>query len=349
MAGRPLISVVSAIDDHHAHDPGAILEPLTRQTVSCSDYEAIVVDHHGIDAWREACATAGPRIRFELRKGGGRAAALNHGLALARAELIVFLADDFVVGPQFVESHLRFHREHPEREAVGIGRAMFPPRVLENEFSAWLERTGRLFGVRLDETCTTVPSDFFYVGNASLKRAPIDLVGPFDEAFPYHVCDDYEYGIRLAEAGMQSSVVEGADVLHEHDVSLRERWRQMGYAGESAMVLGRKLPGPHPGLREGDVPPWRWAGAGIKWWLWHLVTRRAEYQQRYYDRILLAPYSAGIRRARGAFDRYSKAAAAASAASGLSNATISTTFPFRNVVRFARRASVPGGRMTATT
>ncbi len=307
MAGSPPVTIVSAIDDHHRHDPTAFLEALGDQSVPLEDYELVIVDHHGLAGWREAServlSRAGaPQIRFELRKGGGRAAALNRCLALARAHVIVFLADDFVVGPHFVEAHLRFHREHAEREAVGIGRAMFPPWVLENELSAWLERTGRLFGVRLDETCTRVPSDFFYVGNASVKRALVDLIGPFDEDFPYHACDDYEYGLRLAEAGMQSSLVEGADVLHEHDVSLRERWRQMGHAGESATVLGRKLPGPHPGLREGDVPPWRWAGAGIKWWLWHLVTRREEYQQRYYDRILLAPYSAGIRRARGALD-----------------------------------------------
>ncbi len=308
MVGSPLASIVTAIDDHHTHDPTAVLEALSDQSVPHDDYEVVVVDHHGLAGWHDACrrflaAPGAADVRLELRKGGGRAGALNHCLALTRADLIVFLADDFVVGPQFVEAHLRFHREHPEREAVGIGRAMFPPRVLENEFSAWLERTGRLFGVRLDETCTTIPSGFFYVGNASVKRALIDVAGRFDEDFHYHACDDFEYGLRLAEAGMRSSLVEGADVLHEHDVTLRERWHQMSQAGESATVLGRKLPGPHPGLREGDVPPWRWAGAGAKWWLWHLVTRRDEYQERYYDRILLAPYSAGIRRARTSADR----------------------------------------------
>jgi GT2 family glycosyltransferase len=308
VAGSPLVTVVSAIDDHHARDPSEFLEALSDQSVPRENYELVIVDHHGLAGWREACervlsGAGAPQIRFELRKGVGRAGALNRCLELARADLIVFLADDFLVGSDFVEAHLRFHREHPEREAVGIGRAMFPPRVLENEFSAWLERTGRLFGVRLDEACTSVPSDYFYVGNASVKRALIDLVGPFDEDFPYHACDDYEYGLRLAEAGMQSSLVEGADVLHDHDVTLRERWRQMGQAGESATLLSRKLPGPHPGLREGDVSPWRWAGAGLKWWLWYLVTRRDEYKERYFDRILLAPYSSGIRRARGAFDR----------------------------------------------
>lgn len=301
--GALLASVVTAIDDH-ALDPRGMLGALASQTFSSERYEVILVDHYPVAAWREAHAhiTAGagvPRMLYEEIEGRGRARALNRCLDLASGELIVFLADDFVPGPSFVESHVRFHAENPEPDAVGIGRAMFPRHLRGHQFLSWLERTGRVFGVPLDGDSSEVPEDFFFVGNGSVKRGLIDRVGRFDEDLPYHGWDDFDFGLRMKRVGMRAGLVAGADVIHDHPLTLRERCGHMIDAGVSATIVARKQPEEtRVWLAPGDVSPWRWGGAGVKWWLWHALTRRSVYRERSYDRILHAAYSAGIRRGR---------------------------------------------------
>jgi GT2 family glycosyltransferase len=299
-----LVSVVTAIDDH-VLDPRLLLRALARQTTPSDRFEAILVDPHGLPAWPPAHAewlSEGPAVpvRYERIDGQGRARALNRALDLASGELIIFLADDFIPGPEFVASHLCFHAERTDPETVGIGRVSFPPALRANPFMDWLESRGGVFGVKLDEARPKIPEDFFFVGNASVKRALIDAAGRFDEDFLFHCWDDFEYGLRLGAAGMRAELVAGADTVHEHPLTLRERSLQMRQAGLSAATLERKLPGDGPWPGPADVPVWRWRAAAAKWWCRHGLTRREEYRRRFYDRTLNGAFAAGMRAGRRA-------------------------------------------------
>lgn len=297
------LSVITAVDDH-VLDAGKWFDALAAQTADPGSFEAIAVDPYAMREWeraaREPRAPGGPRFAYRPMEVKGRAHALNAGLDEARGDVVVFLADDFIPGPDYVELHQRFHEEHPERQAVGVGRAMIPKEMQRGPFVAWLESTGRFFGAPLDEETGEVPEDFFYVGNASVKRELIDAAGRFDEDFPYHAWDDYEYGLRLREQGMRSRLIPGADVVHDHAIDLQERLVQMREAGESAAIHERKAPGDHPWLGPGEVPVWRWRAAAWKWRLAHLVTRRERYLGLYYDRILNWSYASGLRTGRAA-------------------------------------------------
>jgi GT2 family glycosyltransferase len=265
----------------------------------------IAVDAHRLRPWRAAHeALRGrpgvPRVSYRQLPAGGRARSLNLALEQARAPLVVFLADDFIVRPDFLERHLALHERRPEREVVGIGRALIPPHARRGPFAAWLESTGELFGVPLDDDAASVPEYFFYVGNASVKRELLDAAGRFDEDFPHHCWDDYDLALRLRAAGMRAELVPEANAVHEHPITLRERRRQTREAGESAAIAERKYPGPHPWLAPGAVGVWRWRAAAWKWRLAHLVTRREELRARHYDRSLKAAYAAGLRDGRRA-------------------------------------------------
>lgn len=297
------LSVVSAVDDH-VLNAGEWLDALVNQTADPSSYEVIATDAHQMPTWAaafEARSAAGheePRVVYRRLSPGGRARSLNAGLEQATGDVIVFLADDFIPGRDFVELHRRFHEEHPEREAVGVGKALIPEHVQRGPFVRWLEGTGAFFGVPLDEASESIPDNFFYVGNASVKRELVDAAGRFDEDFPYHAWDDHEFGLRLRAEGMRSQLIPEATVLHDHPITLGERRHQMRQAGESAAIHASKQPGDHPWLGPGDVPVWRWYAAAWKWRLAHLFTRRERYRGLYYDRTLSAAYAAGLRAGR---------------------------------------------------
>src|SRR5205814_10198674 len=117
---------------------------------------------------QQFCSNA-DHISYHQIAPHGRARALNHALSIAKSDLIIFLADDFVAETELIASHLKFHEENPEPEAVGIGAGLVP-QDLTTDFTRWLERTGRFFGLPFYEGMTSIPEDFFYVGNASVDR-----------------------------------------------------------------------------------------------------------------------------------------------------------------------------------
>lgn len=298
------LSLVSAIDDHLL-DPAGWFGALQAQTANPSLFEVIAIDAHRMDGWRDAHealergSRPQPRIVYRQLSAGSRAHALNAALDEATGDVVVFLADDFIAPPRFVERHRQFHLDHPEREAVGVAGALIPEQFREGPFAHWLESTGQFFGVPLDEDAKSIPENFFYVGNASVKRALIDAAGRFDEDFPYHCWDDHEYGLRLSEHGMRSALIPEATAVHEHPITLSERRRQMHEAGQSAAIHAHKQPQWYPWLAPGDVPPWRWRAAAWKWRLAHVATRSERHRGLYYDRILKSSFSSGLRERRG--------------------------------------------------
>src|SRR5439155_18926977 len=128
------------------------LHAINSQTIPADEFEVLVVDASGESAYedglRSFCAGRATPTNFSYHciERGGRARALNYALGLAQSDLVIFLADDFVVSPDFLAAHLRFHEEHQNAEAVGIGSGLVPPEF-STPFSIWLEETGKFFSV----------------------------------------------------------------------------------------------------------------------------------------------------------------------------------------------------------
>jgi GT2 family glycosyltransferase len=300
----PQVSIVSAVD-HDVIEVAAWFDALGGQSLGV-DAEAIVIDPAGNDVYRdthrrlvESGRPAMP-ITYERTSRTGRAAALNTAIDRARGEIIVFLADDFLPGPRFAEMHLAFHRARPGVEQVGIAEALIPSRYRREPFTRWLEGSGALFGIPVSEAGIEVPATFFYIGNSSVKRRFLDRVGRFDEEFRHASCDDFELGLRMAAAGMQSSFVEGAGADHIHPLDLPERCLTMRGAGEAARIMDRKGYGRRPEwARVVRFPPAVWRVAGAVSRIRFLATRRERDLFKYFGRRLKVEFSAGYRRRAG--------------------------------------------------
>src|SRR5262245_22934729 len=257
----PKISFLIATDDHPP-DLDRFFGALISQTLPPTDYEVVMIDvtrrHGHAEAYERARGRkdAGLRLHFETIDKGGRAKALNRGLELCRAPIVLFFADDNLATPQTAEVHLRFHEANPQAHQVGVGSMMLAGE-LRTHFTTWLERSGELFGIPFSDDMTSVPENFFYAGNASVKREFLLAAGPFDESFPYHAWDDYELGLRMTQRGMQACFLPQARGEHFHAISLAERCRTMTRAGYSATIFEGKYGADQPWHSKCGVPPWR--------------------------------------------------------------------------------------------
>lgn len=237
---QPQVSIVCAVDDDLL-DANRWFHALSNQTLPPEAYEVLIIDachktthQFELERYRSEHEVLA-KIEYHRISPGGRAKALNHGLDLARADLIVFLGDDCEPPLNFAESHLRFHESHPDAASVAIGPALFPSK-LRNPFTDWLEKSGRLWGTPMDENMATIPEDFFYAANASVKRGLLDQAGRFDERFLGYAWDDFEFGTRLRAAGMRAALLPDVIVLHMHEIDLPARERAMHRAGAAAKV-----------------------------------------------------------------------------------------------------------------
>lgn len=249
----PRATIVTALHEYRACEE-LWLKAITNQSVPSEQFEVIVVDGVGHPSYRQLLAELGDsnqNITYEQIPCHGRARALNHALSLARSPVVIFVADDFVIDKDFVATHLQFHQAHSEIETVAIG-AGFITEELSTEFTKWLEETGRFFGIPFRDQMQHIPEDYFYVGNASVKRELLKRAGAFDEIFLYHAGDDFDFGQRLGRAGMKAQFLAEARARHFHAVSLTDRagaYRQLGQNaravaerdGEATLMRSLKL------------------------------------------------------------------------------------------------------------
>jgi len=297
--GVPRISILVAVDDELL-DPRAWYLALNNQTLPASDYEVLVLDSSHFTGHQSAFnqfrdeGLLGSHISFHRTKRGGRALALNQGIELAGSNVIVFLGDDCLVPLNFAEAHLRFHEQNPAKESVAIGCALVPEEFRTHSVE-WLEESGRQWGVPHRADMVTVPPEFFYAANASVKRELLELAGRWDERFPHHAWDDFEYGERLRAVGMRAEFLPDAPVQHIHRVDLPDREKSMRLAGVAARVYETIHPGGHRrsrSLKRGErAHELRIALAQIR----SRITRSDRAMQKWWKCRLDAAFAEGYR------------------------------------------------------
>jgi glycosyltransferase involved in cell wall biosynthesis len=270
------------------------LAALDVQTVDRARFEVIVVDDGSTDGTESRLQSriAHQTLRYFRQDNSGPARARNLGLRVATGDVVVFIGDDILPTPHWLEMHLAQHaREHDERLAVlGLvewGEDICPTPLMETpglgaNFEYDLIDTGKADPANL-------PYSFFYTSNVSVRRQFLLENGLFfDEDFCYAMGEDGELAYRMQLAGMRLVYVASALAYHEHRLSfdqicrrrrimgqvdilqvqkhpewgdlryLNLNWR--GQAGRAARNLAARLM--MPGLRLADTRRWRIRQAG---------------------------------------------------------------------------------------
>ena len=196
------------------------LEALERQTLPAPVW---VIDNGSTDETHQMLARRFEAVRC-LRLGSNRGfgAALNEGARQTRARLLIFLNNDAVADPRFVEEVVAAQAASGAEMVAGCLRA--PDGSVE---SAGVEVDRSLIAYDIGhgqrhedllagpELLPLAPSG----GAAAFLHDAFVSVGGFDEGF-FAYLEDVELGIRMRMSGMRCVAAPSAFAWHEHSTTL---------------------------------------------------------------------------------------------------------------------------------
>jgi glycosyltransferase involved in cell wall biosynthesis len=204
------------------------LNSVASQTLAPSvEWEIIVVDNNSTDNTREIVATCsernGGRIRYVFESQQGLSRARNAGIREARGEMIVFVDDDVIAGPHWLQ---RLTQPMIEGEWVACGGRITAPHDFDPP--AWFSVGGEtdllgallpVFDLGADACDMTRPP---YGANMAFRKVMFEKYGMFRVDLgrcgnAYLMGEDVEFGSRLIAAGERLRYVP--DAVVEHPVS----------------------------------------------------------------------------------------------------------------------------------
>ncbi len=226
-----------------------LLTQLDTQTLPPDAYEVIVVDDGSDPPAAEGLAGLAVRydLRLERQANAGAAAARDRGARLAEGTILVFVDDDMQVRPGFLEGHLLAHETAPPR--VVLGRIRPAPGIhtmpLFERFHARQLATFEREALR----GAPISPLRLSTGNVSVRRVDLLAAGGFDRTLLRS--EDRELGIRLADRGLEFTLVDDADTIHASDHEALDVWLGRAFRyGRYDHIIARK----HPTVIEAD--PW---------------------------------------------------------------------------------------------
>jgi GT2 family glycosyltransferase len=206
--------------------------------------EIVVVDDGSTDGtheWLAQAAEAG-RVTAVSQDNSGPAVARNRGVEAATGDLVLFLGDDTVPRPGWLQGHLEAHRLFGPRGPLAVlGYTTFPSDE-DSPFRRFINEYGAQFGYLLIEDPCDVPFNFFYTSNISLPRSELVRLGGFREDFPAAAWEDIEFAYRAVRGGLRIRYEPRARTLHEHCIRPRTFCRRQRTSGRSAAIFSRLHP-----------------------------------------------------------------------------------------------------------
>jgi glycosyltransferase involved in cell wall biosynthesis len=203
------------------------LDSIARLAWDRDDFEVIVVDDGSAERPQIPLAEAYPdlRLRYEWISHGGVAAARNAGLSLARADLVAFLADDYILPPDYLSRADRFFQDYPDAQVItfnvrsvgpGLGcqvQQLYHELVLLQNAAAEPDRNGIIRTFNLPASRAAV-----------FRRELLTGVGGFDARL--RAGEDGELGQRLAARGIPLYFMHRYYIDHREGKRFRDFYRQ---------------------------------------------------------------------------------------------------------------------------
>jgi glycosyltransferase involved in cell wall biosynthesis len=200
----PRISVLIATHDR-LELLRACLASFAEQTLDAAAFEVVVVDDGSrkpvvpavVDELANRLQILGVRIRH-----GGRSAAKNLGVMLARAPVVLFFDDDDRAAPDYLERHLAGHHARPAESVAVLGHTDWAPELPRTPLMHYVTDVDRmLFAYERLGDGQVLDWHGFWEGRVSCKRSLLLRCGLHDQRLGYSI--DVELAWRLRSAGLR--------------------------------------------------------------------------------------------------------------------------------------------------
>jgi GT2 family glycosyltransferase len=203
------------------------LDSIARLAHDRAAFEVIVVDDGSAERPEVPLTEAYPdlRLRYEWIRHQGVSAARNAGLALAAGELVAFLADDYILPPDYLSQAEAFFRDYPDAQVItfnvrsvgpGLGcqvQQFYHELVLLQNAAAEPDRNGIIRTFKLPASRAAV-----------FRRELLTRVGGFDQRLPSG--EDGELGQRLAAQGIPLYFMHRYYIDHHEGKGFRDFLQQ---------------------------------------------------------------------------------------------------------------------------
>ena len=179
-----------------------VLDACFEQTVPRDDYEIVLVNDGSTDGTPAVIERAQARASCAFvvvnEQNSGLAKGRNAGISRASGERIIFIDDDVLPLPNFVEEHLRTHDANPQ--AIVRGGAINVESFDSLPPPLW--------------TIKDYSGNYFWTTNVSVPLATIRDIGGFNESFSEYGWEDIDVGLRLRFRGTKAVFNPKALVYH---------------------------------------------------------------------------------------------------------------------------------------
>jgi GT2 family glycosyltransferase len=225
-----------------------LVESLAPELTSLPGCEVVVVVDGSTDGTAEALAALDfpVPLRVVTQPNRGQATARNAGVAVATNPIVLFIDDDHIAEPGLVSEHLAAHRSAPAPIAA-VGSVPMPE---DSDQEGWVLGAGNRHFEQLRGRTAIERADLVATGNLSVGVETFHRVGAFDEGFVGWGPEDYDFGVRLLDAGIPVLYLETAiawHLQHKDPPSLCRDARQEGATSVHTATKGYTGPGaPEP-------------------------------------------------------------------------------------------------------
>jgi GT2 family glycosyltransferase len=187
------------------------------------DCEIIVVDDLATDSTPQLLAGYGDRLRVVRHTANtGFATACNDGAAVACGEYLVFLNNDTIPQPGWLDALVRYAESHPRAAAVG-SKLLYPNGTIQHAgVTISLDRYARhiYVGFPADHPAVNKSRRFQAVTGACMlmRRTLFEAVGGFDPAF-VNGYEDVDLCLRLGERDHEVHYCHESVLIHLEAIS----------------------------------------------------------------------------------------------------------------------------------
>jgi glycosyltransferase involved in cell wall biosynthesis len=221
---------------------------LDREKASSLPFEVIVVDDGSTDGTEAEIDEAKRQVSIPLtylkQRNSGPATARNNGVSVSKGNLIIFLGDDIIVEPGYLNHIYGAYLRHGSDEAVSIvGFTRYATDLLSKPFAQWLENeSGLQFAYPHEVTEAEGDYRLFYTSNVLVAKQALMSSGGFADGFRAAALEDTELGYRLQCHGVKIWYCKSASAVHVHPISLDGVSRRLETIAGAAMELKKINP-----------------------------------------------------------------------------------------------------------